>query len=171
MFLRIDAMKSAQNSELLELRPEMTDLAAALVGEAMNADEGAWARVTIDRHFQMRDKGLDDGRRYFALLVDGVMAGISGLHHYEWGPDENVWLGWFAVSPQLQGRGFGARLLAETERAARTLGYRKLFIETYDTPTFSRAIHFYRKAGFRKVGTIENYLPDGSPMVVFLKEL
>jgi ribosomal protein S18 acetylase RimI-like enzyme len=164
-------MKSAQHAELIELQPELTDLAAALVGEAMNPDEEAWARVTIGRHFEMRVNGLDDGRRYFALLVDGVMAGISGLHHYEWGPDENVWLGWFAVTPLLQGRSFGVRMMAETERAARSLGYRKLFIETYDTPTFSRAINFYRKAGFRKAGMIENYLPDGSPMVVFLKEL
>ncbi|HKZ17682.1 MAG TPA: GNAT family N-acetyltransferase, partial [Geobacteraceae bacterium] len=94
-----------------------------------------------------------------------------GLHHYEWGPDENVWLGWFAVSPKLQGQGIGALLMRETEQAAKTLGYRKLFIETYDSPTFSRAMRFYAKAGFRKAGTIENYLPDGSPMVVFLKEL
>jgi GNAT superfamily N-acetyltransferase len=164
-------MVSEQNAKLTELRPEMIDQAAALVGEAMNPNEGAWARVTIGRHFEMRAKGLEDGRCYFALLLEGVTAGISGLHHYEWGPDENVWLGWFAVSPQLQGRGFGVRLMAETEWAARALGYRKLFIETYDTPTFSRAIRFYRKAGFRKAGVIENYLTDGSPMVVFLKEL
>lgn len=157
--------------DLLELQPQMTDEAAALIGEAMNADEEAWARLTIERHFAMQANGLDDGRRYFALLADGALAGITGLHHYEWGPDENVWLGWFAVSPQLQGRGYGARLMAETELAARALGYRKLFIETYDTPTFARAIRFYLRAGFRQAGSIGNYLPNGSPMLVFLKEL
>ena len=66
----------------------------------MNPDEGTWARLTIERHFALRAKGLEDGRHYFALLVDGTLAGITGLHHYEWGPEENVWLGWFAVSPQ-----------------------------------------------------------------------
>ncbi|MDD2318836.1 MAG: GNAT family N-acetyltransferase [Geobacteraceae bacterium] len=164
-------MNLEQSVKLVELRPEMVDETTVLIGEAMNTDEATWARETIGRHFQMRANDLEDGRRYFALLVNGVMAGISGLHHYEWGPDENVWLGWFAITPQLQGRGFGMRLMAETEQAARSLCYRKLFIETYDTPTFSRAIRFYHKAGFRKAGTIENYLPDGSPMLVFLKEL
>ncbi len=154
-----------------ELDPELADEAAALIGEAMNPDEGAWARVTIGRHFETRANGLVDGRNYFALLLDGALAGLTGLHHYEWGPDENVWLGWFALSPKLQGRGWGVRLMTETERAAKALGYRKLFIETYDTPTFSRAIRFYAKAGFRKAGMIENYLPDGSSMMVFLKEL
>ena len=155
----------------MELRPEIAAAAATLISEAMNTDEGAWARVTIGRHFELQAKGLEDGRHYFALLVDGVLAGISGLHHYEWGPDENVWLGWFAVSPKLQGRGFGVRLMAETERAARALGYRKLFIETYDSVTFFRAREFYKKAGFSRAGMIANYLPDSSPMVVFLKEL
>jgi ribosomal protein S18 acetylase RimI-like enzyme len=164
-------MISAQDAAVRELRPEMAAAAAALIGEAMNPDEGAWALVTIRRHFEMRAKGLADGRSYFALLVEGTLAGISGLHHYEWGPDENVWLGWFAVSPKLQSRGLGIRLLAETERAARALGYRKLFIETYATPTFMRAVSFYARAGFRKAGKIENYLPDGSAMLVFLKEL
>ncbi|HOP40540.1 MAG TPA: GNAT family N-acetyltransferase [Geobacteraceae bacterium] len=164
-------MKPERDTELIDLAPEMADEAATLIGEAMNADEKAWARATIERHFAMRAKGLDDGRRYFALPANGAVVGITGLHHYEWGPDENVWLGWFAVSPKLQGRGFGTHLLTETEQAARALGYRKLFIETYDTPTFARAIRFYQRAGFRKAGTIETYLPDGSAMLVLLKEL
>jgi GNAT superfamily N-acetyltransferase len=164
-------MSQREEIEFLELCPELADKAAALIGEAMNPDEGTWARATIRRHFELRAKGLEDGRTYFALLVGGTLAGISGLHHYEWGPEENVWLGWFALSPKLQGRGLGIRLMTETERAAKARGFRKLFIETYDTPTFSRAIRFYSKAAFQKAGMIQNYLPDGSAMLVFLKEL
>jgi GNAT superfamily N-acetyltransferase len=164
-------LKYARNTKLLELPSILADEAADLIGEAMNPDEGDWARQTIGRHFALRAQGLEDGRHYFALQVDGSLAGITGLHHYEWGPQENVWLGWFALSPRLQGRGLGVRLMEETERQARDLGYRKLFIETYATPTFARAIRFYTRAGFRQAGMIENYLPDGSAMLVFLKEL
>lgn len=164
-------MNSDQELKILGLLPEMADGAADLIGAAMNPDEGAWARRTIKRHFALRVQGLEDGRHYFALLVDGALAGITGLHHYEWGPEENVWLGWFALNPHLQGRGLGLRLMTETERAARSLGYRKLFVETYATPTFARAIRFYTRSGFRQAGMIEKYLPDGSAMVVFLKEL
>jgi ribosomal protein S18 acetylase RimI-like enzyme len=160
-----------QDLTIRELLPELGAAAAELIGAAMNPDEGAWALQTIERHFALRAQGLEDGRHYFTLQVDGTLAGITGLHHYEWGPEENVWLGWFALSPRLQGRGFGVRLMTETERSARSLGYRKLFIETYATPTFARAIRFYTKAGFRQAGMIENYLPDGSAMLVFLKEL
>jgi GNAT superfamily N-acetyltransferase len=164
-------MELAQNTLLQKLPSTLADKAAELIGEAMNPDEGAWARVTIRRHFELAAKHLEDGRHYFALLVDGSLAGVTGLHHYEWGPEENVWLGWFALSPKLQGSGLGVRLMVETEKAARALHYRKLFIETYETPTFARAIRFYIKAGFSKAGKVENYLPDGSAMLVFLKEL
>jgi GNAT superfamily N-acetyltransferase len=164
-------INTKQNTELFELTQDMTGEIVGLIAEAMNAEEGAWAGVTIGRHFEMRAAGLSDGRHYFALRLDGALAGITGLHHYEWGPDENVWLGWFAVSPKLHRQGIGALLMRETEKTAKSLGYRKLFIETYDSPTFSKAIRFYLKAGFRKAGKIGNYLPDGSSMLVFLKEL
>ncbi|MGA7828757.1 MAG: GNAT family N-acetyltransferase [Geobacteraceae bacterium] len=164
-------MRFVSVTQLRHLSSELADEASDLIGEAMNPDEGAWARETIGRHFELTAHGLADGRHYFALLVDGTLAGVTGLHHYEWGPEENVWLGWFALSPKLQGSGLGVRLMTETEQAARALGYRKLFIETYDSPTFARAIRFYDKSGFRRVGLIESYLPDGSSMLVFLKEL
>ncbi len=149
----------------------MASEVVALISAAMNPDEGAWAAETLERHFRLRALGVDDGRRYFVLRPDGSLEGVTGLHRYEWGPRENVWLGWFAVAPARHGAGLGAVLLRETEEAARGLGYRKLFVETYGSATFARALRFYEKAGFRRVGRIEEYLPDGSPMIVLGKVL
>lgn len=97
--------------------------------------------------------------------------GLVGLHHYVWGPPENVWLAWFAVHPDAQGRGVGSRLLSAIEAIAVSRGYGKLLVETYDHPDFERARAFYGRMGFRKVGTIEDYLPDGSAMIVYGKAL
>jgi type I site-specific restriction endonuclease len=49
--------------------------------------------------------------------------------------------------------------------------YRKMFIETYSSPTFDKARRFYTAQGFNEVGGIRNYLPDGADMVVYLKTL
>ncbi|OHB76109.1 MAG: hypothetical protein A2Z25_15805 [Planctomycetes bacterium RBG_16_55_9] len=46
-------------------------------------------------------------------------------------------------------------------------GYKKLLVETYDSPTFEKARHFYRARGFLQTGRVDNYLPDGSAMIVF----
>ena len=105
------------------------------------------------------------------MTEEASVIGLVGLHHYVWGPPENVWLAWFAVHPDTQGRGFGARLLGAIEVMAARRGYGKLLVETYDHPDFENARSFYGEMGFRKVGTIEDYLPDGSAMIVYGKAL
>jgi GNAT superfamily N-acetyltransferase len=121
---------------------------ARLIGHAMNADEGKQALDTFDAHFSSKSHGIDDGRSYYVLAQDIDARGVVGLHQYLWGPPENVWLAWFAVDPELHGRGLGAFLLDAITHKAKQLGYMKFFIETYSTPEFDRARAFYRAKGF-----------------------
>lgn len=153
------------------MEAEDIEAVVALVAEAMNAEEGAWARTTFRRHFASRASGHDDGRAYLVFEHEAVIAGISGLHCWEWGPPENVWLGWFALHPRFHGRGWGRAMLRATEAEARSRGHGKLLIETYDSPTFERAVAFYRRCGYDRVGGIRGYLPDGASMLVFMKNL
>jgi GNAT superfamily N-acetyltransferase len=122
-------------------------------------------------HFDCSRHGLADGRAYFLWWQSGQVVGLVGLHHTIWGPDENVWLAWFAVEPSRQGRGLGRILLASVENLARDRGHRKLFVETYQHADFARARRFYEANGFQKVGRVNNYLADGSPMIVYAKQL
>ena len=145
--------------------------AAALVARAMNADEGRWAVRTMRFHFGCRRHELDDGRRYYAWKEGDAIAGLVGLHHVIWGPEQNVWLAWFAVDPARQGRGLGRELLAAVEKIAAGEGYRKLLVETYEHEDFAKARRFYESNGFSEVGRIAGYLRDGSAMVVYAKSI
>lgn len=142
-----------------------------LIGNAMNEAEARWAGRTFESHFASRAHGLDDGRHYYICSGDSGVQAIGGLHHYAWGPDENVWLAWFAVHPDYQRRGIGRRALTELEARAREAGYRKFFIETYDHPDFANAQRFYKACGFVQDGRIPNYLPGGEDMLVYSKML
>ncbi len=51
------------------------------------------------------------------------------------------------------------------------VGYKKLFVETYENPTFKKALSFYKAKGFSEVGRIKDYLPDGTAMIVFGKRI
>lgn len=137
----------------------------------MNAAEARWARQTFDFHFKCRRHGLDDGRIYFAMHSESYISALVGLHHYAWGPGENVWLAWFAVHPDYQRQGIGRSMLAFIETQARTRGYRKLFVETYAHPDFDKARKFYEASGFQRAGDINNYLPGGEDMIVYVKAL
>jgi GNAT superfamily N-acetyltransferase len=141
----------------------------SLISNAMNSNEGEWARKTITFHFDCMEHGIDDGRDYYLWFQNNTVAGIVGLHHYEWGPPENVWLAWFAILPELQGKGYGQKLLDAVEGKAKKIGYKKFFVETYNHPDFNKAIRFYKKYGFVEAGRIDNYLPDDSSMIVLFK--
>jgi GNAT superfamily N-acetyltransferase len=153
--------------EYIEMKSQHQPQVEGLIIAAMNEEEGRWARRTFDFHFACLRQGIDSCREFYLASLDSEIVGIVGLHQYRWGPEENVWLSWFAVSPDYQRRGIGTWLFAEMCNNARQKGYRKLFIETYQHATFSKAIEFYRQQGFREAGKIEKYLPDGSDMLVF----
>ncbi|MEJ2397083.1 MAG: GNAT family N-acetyltransferase [Gammaproteobacteria bacterium] len=142
-----------------------------LIARAMNEAEADWARRTFEKHFACQTHGLDDGRQYYTCHAKTDVLAICGLHHYAWGPDDNVWLAWFAVDPDYQRQGIGRRLLAMLEQQARARDYRKLFIETYDHPDFARARAFYEACGFERAGEIAEYLHDSESMLVYLKRL
>ena len=158
---------SVPSSVLRPLRPADLPATAQLIGRAMNLEEQAYAERVFAQYFESQRLGIDDGRSLLVLVSGDALIGITGLHHYAWGPPENVWLSWFAVDPVYQGRGFGSRLLHEAIGAARSRGFRKMFIETYSSATFERARGFYTVRGFKQIGVVENYLPDGAAMIVY----
>ena len=140
-----------------------------LVSDAMNEEESRWARDTFEYYFMCLGQGVKSERKYFVWKNDNIITGLVGLHRYRWGPPENVWLSWFAVHPDHQGRGIGSALISFIENKAKEIGYKKIFIETYGEETFAKARKFYEKKGFCKVGEINNYLTDDSSMIVFGK--
>ncbi len=145
--------------------------ACALIAKAMNESEAQWAEVTMERHFKLHSVQISDGRYYYLCRVQNEIIGIVGLHHYEWGPPQNVWLGWFAVLPSAQGQRLGTFMIEQIQRIAFGLGFQKLFVETYSSPTFDNARQFYQRRGFVEVGTIRDYLENGINMVVYCKNI
>lgn len=164
-------MKNNRPFELELMRLQDIAEAVDLVSACMNRDEGQWSKETFDFYFTCLQYGMDCGRKYYVYKQDSRIVGLVGLHHYVWGPSENVWLSWFAVSVDRQGNGIGTLMLEAIQHQAKQQGYKKLFIETYDGPTFERARTFYQSRGFNEAGQIYDYLPGKEAMRVFKKDL
>jgi len=150
---------------------EHIEEAVSLISRAMNPAEGKWARKTMQYHFNCLSHAIDDGRAYYVWKRSEQLCGLVGLHHYLWGPEQNVWLSWFAVEPGLQRNGYGTALLAAIERIAQEQGYKRFLVETYGHEDFDKARAFYLAQGFAEVGRIGDYIGDGSDMVVYRKKL
>jgi len=160
-----------QRVEIEPMREKQVDEAVRLIDISMNSDEAAWARKSMEFYFACGGHGIDSGRDYYVWREQGQIFGLIGLHRYIWGPEENVWLSWFAVHPEHQGRGAGAALIKEIRERASRAGYKKLLVETYDSPTFEKARRFYMANGFERSGRIDNYLRDGSAMIVLAMQI
>jgi ribosomal protein S18 acetylase RimI-like enzyme len=158
----------AEAEQLVAMCPGDIDAATEIMALGRNETVGTRARATFTRHFRLKSLGIDDGRSYFMWVQSGLPAGVTGLHHYIWGPEENVWLAYFGVHPNFRRQGIGAAMLAEMERIAGAR-YRRFFIETHGAN--ERAHRFYLNQGFREAGSIADYNPDGAPMTVFVKDL
>ncbi len=71
------------------------------------------------------------------------------------------WIGHIAtidVGPQARRRGLGTRLMRAAEARLASLGVRKIRLET---ATGNPARRLFAKLGYRRVGKIERYYPDG----------
>lgn len=167
--IRADAL--ASELALQPMRESHIGQAVSLISRAMNPEEGGYAAQTLHLHFSSRKNGVDDGRILYVLATGPKIVGVVGLHHYAWGPPENVWLSWFALDPELQGQGLAPRMLEAVMAQAKRHHFMKFYIETYSTPEFARARAFYRAQGFAEVGGIPGWLPEGGAMVVLYKDL
>ena len=74
-----------------------------------------------------------------------------------------------AVLPEYQRMGIGSALLNHIECLASKLGLRRLSLHT--AKENNAAHRFFRRAGFKVIGTQENYYPKGQPALIISKDV
>ena len=84
---------------------------------------------------------LDD-RVEGGIAIDGVKGAIDGAH-----------LRWFILSREIQGRGFGNKLMEEAISFCKMKDYRKVYLWTFEGLHMAR--HLYEKFGFKLVQQAE----------------
>lgn len=111
----------------------------------------AW--LGVDLGFQNFDQEMaalpgayaaPEGRLFFAE-VDGRPAGCVGIRHFSEGACEMKRL---YVAPEARGRGVGMQLALAAIKAAREIGYKRIFLDTL--PAMRIAVKLYRELGFRE---------------------
>ncbi len=108
------------------------------------------ASLDIDLAFQDYDKERDGFPGiYDALLaveVDGVVVGAVALKQFS---EDIVEMKRLYCRPTRRGLGLGRRLAEAIIAEARRLGYKQLYLDTFDSMV--EAIALYRKLGFREI--------------------
>jgi Sortase and related acyltransferases len=133
-------------------RPDEVDVAAELVQERLQ-------------------KGEESG--YYFCFADDPEGNLLGYVCY--GPTPctvgSFDLYWIVVGKGAQGRGLGAELDARTVEACRTMGGRKLYVETSGKELYQPTRAFYRKTGYREAAILKDFYDIGDDKVILEKDL
>lgn len=156
--------------EIRELTPEYDAALAALIRHNLKAHQ---LDIPGTVYF---DAGLDHlsdyysarpGRAYFVLLDDGALAGGIGLA--EFAPFEDcAELQKLYLDDAVKGRGLGYTLIGRVERAAREMGYKRVYLETHTN--LQAALHIYEKSGYVQIDR-PGAVVHGTMNRFYLKEL
>lgn len=83
---------------------------------------------------------------YFVAEADGVLVGGCGVYPTDGLPEGCAELVKFYLAAGARGKGIGHELMQQSIKAARELGYKQLYLESF--PELAKAVSMYEKAGF-----------------------
>jgi ribosomal protein S18 acetylase RimI-like enzyme len=76
-----------------------------------------------------------------------------------------------AVRKELQGQGFGQKMMDFIEKLLAENGNRILIVETSSIDQYALTRKFYNKLGYRQEAIIKDFWNEGEDKVIFLKKL
>jgi len=171
LFLGEKKQTAMKNIKLVRMEEKDVEKITNIIRTALSEEDAEAAKKGYLHHFFCAANSIDDGRKCFNIVLGNKVIGTTGLHHYTWGPKENVWGGWLAVDPEYQGNGYGFQATTMMVEEARKLGYKHYYYETSSNPNLVSAVSLYKKLGFSKVGQIDGYMSGGADMLVYGMEL
>jgi len=118
-------------------------------------------------------KGLASGYRF--LFADPIDAPGQAIGYTCFGEIPctlgSYDLYWVAVADRHRGQRIGQWLLAETEQRIRTLGGRRIYIETSGQDLYASTQGFYTRCGYALAATLEDFYAAGDPKLIYVKAL
>lgn len=144
----MDAEKRIEIRRASPLVPDALELIAALNAElsAMYPEAGA-------THFSLESEEVARGRgAFFVVYYDAAPAGCGAVRLLD---SETAELKRMYVRPGLRGVGIGSQLVSQLEAEAKTLGARRLVLETGCRQ--EAALSLYRRCGFEPIALYGEY--------------
>ena len=152
----------------LEIRKEGLESEAAgrLIG-ALNVElRGAYPEPGAN-HFRLDSEEVSEGQGAFVVAyLDGMAVGCGGMRRIEEGTAE---LKRMYVEPHARGKGVGRAVLEALEREARSMGVRRLLLETGIRQKAAESL--YRSAGFHDIPPYGEYVASAATSVCMAKDL
>ncbi|MBU0942826.1 MAG: GNAT family N-acetyltransferase [Proteobacteria bacterium] len=131
--------------------PEEIDVAEELVKERLEKGDSSGYHFIMAEHY---------GRLAAYSCYGPIPCTQSGYDLY-----------WIAVHPDYQGRGIGKALLEETERAIKSGGGERIYVDTSQRRQYAGTRAFYEQNGYGQQNVFPDFYAPGDGKVVYCKHL
>lgn len=149
------------------VRADLADDASRALIQALNAELSEMYPEPGANHFGLDPAEVAEGRGAFLVARrDGVPVGCGALRMLEGDTGE---LKRMYVAPEARGTGLGRRLVEALEAEARTLGVRRLVLETGTRQ--QAALALYRATGFAPIPLYGEYTSSPETSLCLGKQL
>jgi ribosomal protein S18 acetylase RimI-like enzyme len=158
------------------LRSKLRDSDSAAV-RALVAETGFFSTEELDVAVELVDETLQRGKAsgYEFVFADKPGSPDRIVGYACFGPipatESSFDLYWIAVAPGSQRDGLGARLIRESERAAKSQGATQMFVDTAGREQYAPTRAFYERMGYRKVAVLDDFFSPGDAKVIYAKTL
>ena len=78
---------------------------------------------------------------------------------------------WIVVANDLQGRGLGKLLMAETEKLIGSSGGRQIYAETSSREQYKSTRIFYENCGYKKEAFLKDFYTEGDSKIIYSKAI
>ena len=132
----------------------------------------AFTSAEVACALELLDSVLDNpDQQDYEVIVAEVAGQVAGYVLFGAVPltQGNYDLYWIATDPELQGQGFGRRLMAETEGRLRARGARMLCLETSSQEFYQRTRRFYEQGGYQEEARIRDFYRPGDDRITYVK--
>lgn len=126
--------------------------------------------IAVELAVERMEKGPASGYHFVVAEIGGQVVGYTCYGPVA-GTGASFDFYWMAVRKEIQGKGLGKRLMAETEKGAAAMGGRRLYIETSSRPQYEHTRSLYVRCNYRQEAVLEDFYYPGDSKVFFVKVL
>ena len=116
------------------------------------------------------EKGPDSGYHFLFLGPAGDFSAYACFGPCCCAPG-SFDLYWIAVDAGQHGQGLGSRILAASEARMRTMGCRKVWVETSSRDLYIPTRAFYEARGYVREATLADFYGPGDSKIIYAKSL
>jgi len=153
---------------MLQIRKmEVSDVEdASVIVAAHSKIDGKLAAEYYTNYFADPQRLSSDRERNFVGICDDSIVGVVGFCFDKYCSPDILWLNWFYVHPNYRRRGIGRDLLKYVLDEARSLGVRKMYLDTSSDISYAPAVALYERFGFREEGRLLDYYGHGEHYLI-----